>query len=121
MNSYVNLPCHNGELGPKRDCGFQAQPDLHSCVAGSTVNLKCATDGSQQVVRICERSEVLGIGVSCTFPDSVYNDVVDGHVESVSFTCPAVRDSATGAGGYSVYQAPMLPWAASDELDCTGW
>ena len=90
-------------------------------MAGSTVNLKCHTHGSKQVLRICERSEALGGGVSCTFPDSVYNEVVDGRVESVSFACPAVRDSPTGAGGYSVYEAPVLPWAASDDLDCTGW
>jgi hypothetical protein len=119
--SYVDLACHNGELGPKRDCGFQAQPGLHTCVAGSTVNLKCHTRGSKQVLRICERSEVLGVGVSCTFPDSVFNEVVDGNVEFVSFACPAVRDSTTGAGGYSVYEAPVLPQGASDDLDCTGW
>lgn len=62
--SYVNLACHNGELGPKRDCGFQPVPGLHSCAAGSTVNLKCHTHGSLQVLRICGRSEVLGVGVS---------------------------------------------------------
>jgi hypothetical protein len=119
--SYVNLGCHNGELGPRRDCGFEARPGLHTCVQGSTVNLKCHTRGSQQVLRICERSEVLRVGVSCTYPDSVYNRVVDGDVEPVSFTCPLVRDSATGAGGYSVYQAPVLPGAASDDIDCAGW
>lgn len=91
------------------------------CVTGSTVKLKCHTHGSKQVVRICERSEVLGVGVSCTFPDSVYNGVVDGNVESVSFTCPVVRDSATGAGGYAVYKAPVLPWAASNDFECTSW
>jgi len=26
----------------------------------------------------------------------------------VSFTCPAVRDDAGGAGGYSIYEAPVL-------------
>jgi hypothetical protein len=25
-DNYVNLPCHNGESGPKRDCGFGPQP-----------------------------------------------------------------------------------------------
>jgi hypothetical protein len=85
------------------------------------VNLKCHSHGSQQVLRVCERSEVLGVGVSCTFPDSAYNGIIDGDVEPVSFTCPSVRDSASGAGGYSVYQAALLPWAVKDDLDCTGW
>lgn len=85
------------------------------------MNLKCHTRGSKQVLRICERSEVLGVGVSCTFPDSVFNEVVDGNGKFVSFACPAVRDSTTGAGGYSVYEAPVLPQGTSGDLDCTGW
>ena len=85
------------------------------------MTLKCHTHGSQQILRICERSEVLEGGVSCTFPDSVYNGIVDGDFKSLSFACPLVRDSAMGAGGYSVYQAPVLPRAISDDIDCTGW
>jgi len=109
--SFVTDPCTRGQIGPLRDCGFQAAPSgLLSCTPGSTVKLSCkvASGGGPQVVRACERSDMLGVGVACAVGDSVANAVVNGSA-TVSFTCPAVRDGAAGAGGYSLYTAPLLP------------
>ena len=109
--SFVTDPCTRGQIGPVRDCGFQAAPEgLLSCTPGATVNLSCkvARGGGPQVVRGCERSAVLGVGVACAVGDSVANAIVDGSA-TVSFTCPAVRDGAAGAGGYALYTTPLLP------------
>ena len=109
--SFVTDPCTRGQIGPLRDCGFQAAPEgLLSCTPGATVNLSCkvARGGGPQVVRACERSAVLGVGVACAVGDSVANAIVDGSA-TVSFTCPVVRDGATGAGGYALYTTPLLP------------
>lgn len=115
--SFVTEPCRNGENGPLRDCGFKALPKLRSCAPGSTVNLRCTVGGPAQIVRVCEKSAALGTGVACTMSDSLANAVDTGSA-NVSFVCPAVRDSGTGAGGYSLYSAPVLSSADSANVTC---
>jgi hypothetical protein len=118
--SYVTEACTLGQIGADRDCGFTAQPALHSCTPGATVNLTCTNTGAPQALRLCETSEQLGVGVACTFRNAVKNPTIDGPTQ-VSFTCPAVRDSATGAGGYSVYAASVVPAQGTGSVSCTGW
>ena len=120
--SFVSQGCKNGEIGPLRDCGFSTQPiQIPSCTAGQTIHLSCKSDHSPQVVRVCEKSEVLG-GVDCTFRDSLANGIVNPSGTTLSFACPAVRDSSvSGAGGYSVYRAPLLPSGPSESVSCTNF
>jgi hypothetical protein len=116
--SFVTEACSRGQIGPLRDCGFAPQTTLRSCTPGSTVTLRCSAQGSQ-VLRVCEKSAVLG-GVACALGDSLSNTIVDAAGTTVTFACPAVRDAA-GTGGYSVYQAPVLPSQAASPVTCTGW
>jgi hypothetical protein len=119
--SFVTDGCTRGQEGPLRDCGFTAQPQLHTCTPGQKVTLTCGATGSQ-VLRICERSEKLGVGISCAYRDAIANVVVDGQGKSVSFTCPAVRDAAhAGTGGYAVLQATTTASATGAAIACTGW
>ena len=120
--SFVSQGCKNGEIGPLRDCGFSTQPiQMPSCTAGQTIHLSCKSDHSSQVVRVCEKSEVLG-GVDCTFRDSLANGIVNPSGTTLSFACPAVRDrSVAGTGGYSVYRAPLLPSGSSETVSCTNF
>jgi hypothetical protein len=60
------------------------------------------------VIRVCEMSAQLGVGVACAYREALANVVVDKPGATVEFTCPAVRDGADGAGGFSVYDAPLL-------------
>jgi hypothetical protein len=117
---FVSTACKNGEIGPLRDCGFSAQPiQMASCTAGQTVQLSCKADDGPQVLRVCEKSEALG-GVDCTLRDSLANVLVKPAGTTVSFTCPAVRDaSLAGTGGYSLYQAPLLPSQPVEGISCT--
>lgn len=118
--SFVNDVCDRGQIGPLRDCGFTPPSEVHSCAAGSTVTLQCKTGGSQQVLRICEASQALGIGIPCTYLNSASNTVIDGDTEKVAFTCPAVRDAAAGGtGGYSMSHAPLLPSQPTEPVSCT--
>ncbi|HTM23390.1 MAG TPA: lysyl oxidase family protein, partial [Kofleriaceae bacterium] len=117
--SFVTEACKLGQIGPRRDCGFSAQKTLRSCTPGATVNLTCTSTGPAQVLRICEKSAALGVGVACTLADAAANTVVAGSTP-VSFTCPAVRDG-NGTGGYSVYQASVLPSQGAGAVTCTGW
>lgn len=115
--SYVTEACKEGQIGANRDCGFSAQ-SLHSCTAGSTVTLTCTAKKAAQALRICEKSALLGVGVACPLSSSISNTIVDG-TANVSFTCPADRD--TGAGGYSVYNASVVPAQGTGTVSCTGW
>lgn len=117
--SFVSAECQNGEIGPLRDCGFSPQPvQMSSCTAGQTVTLTCKADDAPQVVRVCEKSEALG-GIDCTFRESLANTMVKPGGTKVSFTCPAVRDaSVAGTGGYSVYDAPLLPSGPTKTVSC---
>lgn len=115
---YVTEPCTRGQTGPLRSCGFNAQPAMRSCTPGATVRLRCETRGVQ-VVRACERSQALGVGVACTVGDSLANAVVGDDGAVVSFTCPALRDGAAGTGGYALYEAPVSPALAGAAVRCT--
>jgi hypothetical protein len=117
--SFVNDDCSRGQIGPLRDCGFTPSSEVHSCTAGSTVTLQCKTGGSQQVLRVCEASGALGMGIPCTYLNSTSNTIVDGDSESVTFTCPVVRDATVaGAGAYSLSHAPLLPTQPTEAVSC---
>jgi hypothetical protein len=117
--SFVNDTCARGQIGPKRECGFSTHTQLHSCTPGAKVKLTCRSDGAPQALRICDRSDALG-GIACTYPSSFATQIVDGQGETVSFTCPAVLDSTTGEGGYSIWQGALLPGWGNEEISCTG-
>jgi hypothetical protein len=53
-------------------------------------------------------SSKLGVGVDCSYRDSLSNTIVDQKGANVSFACPAIRDDASGAGGFSLYRAALL-------------
>ncbi len=116
---FVTEPCTRGQVGPLRSCGFAEAPrTLRSCAAGSIVKLSCSVAGPAQVLRVCEKSAKLGVGVACTVADASANAIV-GAATTVSFACPAVRDAAAGSGGYSLYGAPLVASAAEAPLQCT--
>ena len=120
--SFVTSPCTRGQIGPLRDCGFTEEPPLQACRAGERVRLRCSVRDDAAVVRICEMSEKLGVGVACTVRDSVANVVIGPGSRNVSFSCPAVRDTASaGLGGYSVYTAPITPSLEGGPVSCTAF
>ena len=137
--SFVTEACDHGQIGPKRDCGFQASAAafLHSCTTGQSVTLTCqASTSAPQVLRLCEESGQVGTGVACTLANSVANAIIGSTPTPVTFTCPAIRDATidsngvpqavAGQGGYSVYQAALGTLASGDSssqpaISCTGW
>jgi hypothetical protein len=95
----VSGPCLHGEIGPKRECGFEYR-GAFACTPGERVELSdVVTKGllSPQL-RICETSALLGGGVACTWTSAL----ASASGSAVAFDCPAVRDAA-GSGGYSLY------------------
>ena len=63
---------------------------------------------------------MLGVGIPCTYLNSASNTIVDGDSETVTFSCPAVRDATVaGTGGYSLFNAPILPAGATEAVACT--
>src|SRR5262249_54035406 len=68
-DSFIIRACDRGQVGAKRDCDFKAGA-LKTCTPGATVNLSCSSAGAAQLLRICERSAGLGIGIPCTYRDS---------------------------------------------------
>lgn len=120
--SFVTEPCTRGQIGPSRNCGFAEQKTpLHACTPGSSVKLSCKSSGGPQVLRLCEKSDALGVGVACTLADSASNVIVGATSTEVTFVCPVVRDAAAGVGGYAAYQAPLLPSQPAASVTCTGW
>jgi hypothetical protein len=117
--SYVTEACQNGQIGPNRNCGFSGG-GLHTCQVGTTVNLTCQSKKASQVLRVCEKSGSLGVGVACALSGSMANQIVDG-TATLSFPCPVDRD--TGLGGYSVYNASIVPAQGGGTVTCsgTGW
>jgi hypothetical protein len=112
VGSFVTAPCSNDEAGPLRNCDFTelTAPDL-TCRPGESVTLSLrAVEGeTPQVVRICEWSDALGVGVACTYEDALANAIINDEGNEVTFTCPRIRDAGEEApgGGFALYSAPV--------------
>ena len=121
VGSFVTLPCANGEVGPLRNCGFteltlEDVDPICRVQQEVSLSLQVEEDGAPQVVRVCERSALLGTGVACTFEDSLTNVIVGEEATAVNFSCPAVRDVEEGeeaeGGNFALYVAPV--WAEDE-------
>jgi hypothetical protein len=120
----VTSDCLYEQAGPLRNCGFTnlelAEVDP-VCSPNQPVELSLAVtgDGDPQVLRVCEWSDALGVGVACPFEDAVANAVIGTEGRTVTFACPAVRDFAGEglSGRYSLYVAPVWPADGLAELD----
>lgn len=111
--SYVTQPCTEGEMGPLRNCGFtevSLEADQYSCDAREPVTVQLSElpieFENDFVIRACERSDNLG-GLACERRDAYTNWMAGSSAEAINFTCPTIRDSATGAGGFSLFVAPL--------------
>ncbi|HKO95201.1 MAG TPA: lysyl oxidase family protein [Polyangiaceae bacterium] len=112
--SFVTEPCTRGQLGPRRDCGFE--PGVSSvtevaCAPGSSVSLRCSvpSGSAPAVVRVCEYSEKWSTGVACVYREALANGVVDGSAVDLEVTCPEARDAIEVGGHVALYSAPVLP------------
>jgi hypothetical protein len=118
----VTAACGPGQIGPLRNCGFTERESSLACTPGATVRLSCgvANGGSEQLLRLCESSAVLGVGTACTYTDALLNAIIgrSGTTE-VSFSCPRPRDEAEPGGLYAVYTAPVFPADAAQPISCT--
>jgi hypothetical protein len=104
---YTTRRCSAGEVGPLRDCDFTMFVAKVACTAGSTVSLSVSTRTAKQVVRVCEYSAVLRTGTACLYREAKATGVAPtSGSATLTFTCPAVRDSA--GGGFSIYTAPLV-------------
>jgi hypothetical protein len=95
----VTGPCLRGEIGPRRECGFEYR-GVFDCTPGEAIVLPfvAASGLLAPQLRICEASAVLDAGVACTWLQAV----ATASGTSIAFTCPELRD-APGSGGYSLY------------------
>jgi len=100
----VSAPCTHGEIGPKRECGFEYR-GAFDCTLGEQVELSGVESSGllSPQLRICESSALLGGGVACTWLDTV----ATASGTAVAFRCPEVRD-APGRGGYSLYVGDVI-------------
>ena len=133
LGSFVTANCSSGEQGPMRNCGFTPQtlPELPPlanseaplrCQPGSTVQLSCqiaSYDDTPQVLRLCERSTVLGTGTACTYNDALLNTVLNNASGTISFTCPLLRDANEPGGDYSLYTAPLFTGDGEKVVSCS--
>jgi hypothetical protein len=115
---YVTQPCRTGLFGSQRNCGFRASPPPSSCTPGTTVELRCSTASTRpQVVRVCEGSRALGIGLPCTANEALASVTLDG-TGTLRFTCPAARDAVETGGTYGWLTGPLFPDDARADITC---
>jgi hypothetical protein len=100
----VTAPCTRGEIGPKRECGFDYR-GAFACTPGEPIVLDSVAVGGllSPQLRVCESSSVLGGGVACTWRSAV----ATASGAAIGFTCPEVRDSL-GSGAYSLYVGDVV-------------
>ena len=112
--SFVTDPCTRGQLGPFRDCGFEAGVDSVTelaCAPGSSISLRCSvpSGAAPGVVRVCEYSEKLSTGVACVYRDALANHLIDGSNVELNVECPEARDAIEVGGHVSLYSGPAIP------------
>ncbi len=144
--SYVTDPCEGDQLGELRNCGFTPQingveiprseddvtvdqtrstpqtkyPGSFSCDPGERTLMSCSVEDDRfpQVLRLCEFSAVLGVGLGCTYQDSLANDIVGIEPAEFSFTCPFIRDEQEPGGLFALYTAPLVAGEVRQTVSC---
>lgn len=134
--TFVTELCVDEQLGPLRNCDFIPQTEgievetpeepgddadierksqvvpegAFACEPGRPVDLLCSVEDDQapQVLRLCDFSAALGVGVGCTFLDSLANEIISQDSVAVPFTCPAERDEEEPGGLFAMYSAPVV-------------
>lgn len=147
VGSFVNQPCTNGEFGPLRNCDFLSQPlpplptptpiptpdpdddeevevdeePIFRCEPNQPVRLTCTLadeDAAPQVLRVCETSNVLGIGTACTYETALLTSTITSEGRDITFTCPRPRDENEPGGDYAFYTASVSPDDERSVIEC---
>lgn len=118
--SFVTAPCTRSQSGPLRNCGFTEHETARSCAPGADVTLSCHTDNSApaQVLRVCETSAALGVGIACPYEEALTTATVTAEATTVQFTCPNVRDAEEPGGQVSLYVAALSHQDAAQGVIC---
>lgn len=119
----IQSDCQRGQIGPLRDCGFTdgvGGVAGIACTAGATVRLSCAAKKAtdQTVVRVCDYSAKLGMGVACVYRDALANEIVGSDASTLTFTCPGARDDEEPGGRVSIYVGSLNPDGKVGEVNC---
>lgn len=109
--TYITEPCDRLEVDPFRNCGFAENEAVDTvCQPGEDVTLRIPElPADPQLVRVCERSAALDTGLACSAENALSNSVVTSPGQTISFTCPVVRDAEELTGGFSLYITPLFP------------
>lgn len=93
---------------------------IYRCEPNRSVQLTCSIpdDAAPQVLRICETSDVLGIGIPCTYESSLLNRTITNEGRNITFTCPRPRDENEPGGDYTFYTAPLFPDDTLAPIQC---
>lgn len=133
----IVTPCSHFYTGEYRDCGFtELKLQNMTCVPGTTVNLRCTptvyspsdsklNDKIAQliapiVLRVCEASRVLGMGLPCDYSDrlNVQSSLVHRENTVIKFTCPSARDAVETGGSYGIFIAPFSSGDSLPGINC---
>lgn len=117
----IAQPCTRGQLGPRRDCDFsEGNEPTVSCPPGETIRLSCAVPAAAApaVLRVCEYSQVLDMGIACVFREALANETLLPGVTELELDCPSGRSDSEPGGTVALYTAPALPGDEVD-LDCS--
>ncbi len=143
VGGFVTEPCVNGELDPRRNCGFQPQlegvemppeadqngtpqsepespPGAFSCNPGDAVQMTCSIEepSTPQILRICDYSSQLETGVACVFGDALANELLTESTVQFDFACPLARDEAEEGGLFSLYTAALFETDDRQTVSC---
>ena len=112
-------PGGDDDAGDGVDTAVSTSPTFR-CEPNQPVQMSCTipADAAPQVLRICETSNVLGIGTACTFETSLANRTITSEGRDIIFTCPRPRDENEPGGDYTFYTAPLFPTDAPAEIQC---
>ena len=118
----ISSDCARGQFGPLRDCGFsEGAGSLRTvaCPPGERITVDCSvpSEAAPSVIRVCEYSEVLGMGTACVLRDALRNEILLTGTFELDVECPAARSDSEPGGTVALYTAPLFTGDAVD-IEC---
>lgn len=119
-DSYVTQKCREGLSGPLRNCGFTNARKLMECTPGKQVTISCrlAQGRAPHVLRVCEGSRAINMGLPCTYNEALANVDITTQ-RDITFTCPTARDDIETGGAFSYLAGALFIEDGSTMVNCT--
>jgi hypothetical protein len=82
------------------------------------VVVTCSSESGPALVRVCDYSDALGVGVACSFRQSLVSALVTADSTELNTTCPSARGVGESGGTLAVFTATLYAEPMPARVSC---